>query len=94
MAGPYSKDLRGRVLGAIEAGEAPEAAAKRFAVARSTAYRWAAAARGEGAGVGGELFREIRVLEVADPIRHAEVAQVHDGHDLEPAQLGEGLVGE
>ena len=48
MAGPYSKDLRGRVLGAIEAGETPEAAAKRFAVARSTAYRWAAAARGEG----------------------------------------------
>ena len=48
MAGPHSKDLRGRVLAAIEAGETPEAAAKRFAVARSTAYRWAAAARDEG----------------------------------------------
>jgi transposase len=48
MAGPYSKDLRSRVLAAIEAGEMPEAAAERFAVARSTAYRWAAAARDEG----------------------------------------------
>jgi hypothetical protein len=48
MAGPYSRDLRSRVLAAMEAGATPEAAAGRFAVARSTAYRWAAAARDEG----------------------------------------------
>ena len=48
MAGAYSADLRGRVLAAMEAGETPEAAARRFAVARSTAYRWATAARDEG----------------------------------------------
>lgn len=48
MAGPYSRDLRSRVLAAMEAGATPEAAAGRFAVARSTAYRWAAAARNEG----------------------------------------------
>jgi hypothetical protein len=48
MAGAYSTDLRERVLAAIEAGEAPEAAARRFAVGRSTAYRWVAAARDEG----------------------------------------------
>ena len=48
MAGPYSTDLRSRVLALIEAGETPEAAADRFAVARSTAYRWAAALRDEG----------------------------------------------
>ncbi len=48
MAGPYSKDLRGRVLAAVEAGETPEAAAERFAVGRSTAYRWVTAAREEG----------------------------------------------
>ncbi len=48
MAGPYSTDLRSRVLAAMEAGESPDAAAKRFAVGRSTAYRWAAAARDEG----------------------------------------------
>ena len=48
MAGAYSTDLRGRVLAAMEGGESPEAAARRFAVGRSTAYRWVAAARDEG----------------------------------------------
>jgi transposase len=48
MAGAYSTDLRSRVLTAVEAGESPEAAARRFAVGRSTAYRWVAAARDEG----------------------------------------------
>ena len=48
MAGAYSRDLRSRVLAAMEAGESPDAAARRFAVGRSTAYRWAAAARDEG----------------------------------------------
>ena len=48
MAGAYSTDLRGRVLAAVEAGESPDAAARRFAVGRSTAYRWVAAARDEG----------------------------------------------
>ena len=48
MAGAYSTDLRSRVLRAVEAGESPEAAARRFAVGRSTAYRWVAAARDEG----------------------------------------------
>ena len=50
MAGAYSTDLRRRVLAAIEAGERPEEAAHRFAVGRSTAYRWVAAARAEGRG--------------------------------------------
>ncbi len=36
------------MLAAVEAGESVEAAARRFAVGRSTAYRWAAAARDEG----------------------------------------------
>jgi transposase len=48
MAGPYSRDLRSRVLAAVEAGESVEAAARRFAVGRSTAYRWVEAARDEG----------------------------------------------
>jgi transposase len=48
IAGSYSTDLRSRVLAAVEAGEAPEVAARRFAVARSTAYRWVVAARDEG----------------------------------------------
>ena len=48
MAGAYSTDLRSRVLAAVEAGESPYAAARRFAVGRSTAYRWVTAARDEG----------------------------------------------
>jgi len=48
MAGSYSTDLRERVLAAVEAGATPEAAGRRFAVGRSTAYRWATAARVEG----------------------------------------------
>ena len=48
MAGPYSTDLRSRVLAAVEAGETSDAAARRFVVGRSTAYRWMAAARDEG----------------------------------------------
>ena len=48
MAGAYSTDLRGRVLAAVEAGATPGAAARRFAIGRSTAYRWVRAARTEG----------------------------------------------
>jgi transposase len=48
MAGSYSTDLRERLLAAMEAGETPEVAAQRFAVGRSTAYRWAAEAGDEG----------------------------------------------
>ena len=48
MARTYSPDLRGRVLAAVEAGESTDGAARRFAMGRSTAYRWVAAARDEG----------------------------------------------
>src|SRR4051794_30874242 len=37
---------------------------------------------------------EVRVLEVPDPVRHAEVAQINDGDDLARLQLGEGQIGE
>src|SRR3954462_633468 len=55
MAGSYSADLRGRVLAAVEAGATPGAAARRFAVGRSTAHRWATAARVEGRRVAKRL---------------------------------------
>jgi len=45
MARACSTDLRERVLTAVEAGESVEKAAARFAVGRSTAYRWVTAAR-------------------------------------------------
>ena len=44
-------------------------------------------------GIGSEQPREIRVLEIADPVGHAEMAQVDDRRDLAPLQLGEGEVG-
>src|SRR3954462_6265370 len=55
MAGSYSADLRGRVLAAVEAGATPGAAARRFAVGRSTAHRWAREARVEGRRVAKRL---------------------------------------
>ena len=48
MAGACSGGLRSRVLAAVEAGETPEAAARRFAEGRSTACRWVQAAHDEG----------------------------------------------
>ena len=64
MAGAYSTDLRSRVLVAVEAGENPEAVAHRFAVGRSTVYRWVAAVRDEGRReakrMGGGLLPVIR----------------------------------
>ena len=52
MAGAYATDLRRSVLAAVEAGESFEAAARRFVVGRSAAYRWVAAARGGRAARG------------------------------------------
>jgi transposase len=49
MPGPYSGDLRRRVVAAaLDGGQPPGAVARRFAVGRSTVYRWIGAARGEG----------------------------------------------
>ena len=42
---------------------------------------------GEGAGIGGEELREIGILEIADPVRHAEMAEVDDRRDVAPLQL-------
>src|SRR4051794_27254326 len=38
--------------------------------------------------------RGSRVLEVADPVGHAEMAEVHHGHDVELQQFTERQVGE
>ena len=86
MAGAYSTDLRERVLAAIEAGEAPEAAARRFAVGRSTAYRWARAARDEGRRAakpmgGGPAPRivgeaEAALLRLAGGANHLSLAEI------------------
>jgi transposase len=49
MPRPYSGDLRRRVVAAVtEVGQPRGSVARRFAVGRSTVYRWVAAAREEG----------------------------------------------
>jgi len=49
MPRPYSGDLRRRVVAAaLEEGQSREAVAGRFAVGRSTVYRWVEAAEDEG----------------------------------------------
>src|ERR687890_1098482 len=86
MAGAYSADLRGRVLAEVEAGESVEAAARRFAVGRSTAYRWVTAAREEGRRAakpmrGGPAPRitgevEAAVLDLAGRPNHLSLAEI------------------
>jgi transposase len=48
MARPYSRDLRERVVGAVEGGLSRRRAAKRFGVAVSTVIDWIDAWREEG----------------------------------------------
>ena len=88
MAGPCSTDLRERVLVAMDAGATPDAAARRFAVGRSTAYRWAAAAREEGRRaarrmgggpaprIGGEV--EATLLRLLGETNHLTLAECRD----------------
>src|SRR5881628_3679799 len=88
MAGSYSTDLRERVLAAMEAGETPEVAARRFAVGRSTAHRWATAARVEGRRVakrlgGGPKPRisgevEAALLGLLEEANHLTLAECRD----------------
>ena len=93
MAGAYSTDLRGRVLAAMEAGESPEAAARRFAVGRSTAYRWVAAARDEGR-------REAKRMgggpapRIAGAVEAALLGMLGDGNHLTLAQCRGRLAAE
>ena len=81
MAGAYSTELRSRVLAAVDAGAAPEAAARRFAVGRSTADRWVAAARDEGNAT--SLQAEMAVLGA----NHAELGGLIAEHWKLPARI-------
>ncbi len=49
---------------------------------------------GKGGRVGCQLRCEVRILEVAEPIRHTEVAQVHDRSDVTSLQVPQGQVSE
>src|SRR6185369_17511086 len=49
---------------------------------------------GEFARIGGEQPREVRVLEVPDPVGNSEMAEVDDRRDVALLELGEGELGE
>ena len=51
-------------------------------------------ARGERPGEAGEVGGPVRVLEIAGPIGHPEVAEVDDGDDPQAPHLGQDLVRE
>ena len=51
-------------------------------------------ALGEGAGVAAEELGEVGILEVADEVRHAEMAEIDDRRDVDLLQVAEGEVGE
>ena len=96
MAGAYSADLRSRVLAAVEAGESVDAAARRFAVGRSTAYRWVAVVRDEGRREakpvrGGPVacitgVVEVTMLDLAGSPQHLTLAEITarlaEAHDV------------
>jgi transposase len=48
MPGPYSQDLRDRVVSAVSNGSSARGAAKRFGIGIGTAVRWAQRLRAEG----------------------------------------------
>src|SRR3954469_3337794 len=103
MAGSYSTDLRERVLAAVEAGATPEAAGRRFAVGRSTAYRWATAARVEGRRAakrmgGGPKPRitdevEAALLGLLAEANHLTLAECRDRLPRGPARGADGRPG-
>ena len=93
MAGPYSGDLRGRVLAAVEAGEGVEAAARRFAVGRSTAYRWVTAAREEGRR-GAKPMRGGPAPRITGEVEAALLRMLREDNRLTLAQCGERLARE
>ncbi len=64
MTAPLSKDLRERVVGAIEAGESCRSVAARFGVAVSSAVKWSQRYRATGSVAAGKMGgHRKRVLE-------------------------------
>jgi len=49
---------------------------------------------GEGGSIGREEVREVRVLEIADPVGNAEMAEVDDRRNIAPLQIVHCQVGE
>jgi transposase len=93
MPGPYSKDLRRRVVAAVERGERPRAVAERFEVGRSTVCRRAAAARHEGRLEAKPMLGGPKPV-IRDGVEAALVALVADSNDRALAEYAEAPAAE
>lgn len=93
MPGPYPKDLRRRVVAAVERGERPRAVAERFEVGRSTVYRRAAAARHEGRLEAKPMLGGPKPV-IRDEVEAALVELVADSNDRTLAEYAEALAAE
>ena len=80
MAGAYSKNLRSRVLAAVENGETPEAAARRFKPLTVRRRRGA-----KGNGEDGERFEPAKTARV--PTRRAKASVAPAAQFLSSGQL-------
>ncbi len=100
MTAPLSKDLRERLIAAVENGQSRRAAAERFGVAPSTAIKWLARWKGEGTAkarpMGGDRHSHrmeahaaeiLKLLNDAPDITLAEIAaHLEQAHGLRVAQ--------
>nr|GFD54312.1 hypothetical protein [Tanacetum cinerariifolium] len=50
-------------------------------------------AGGKVVAIIGKELGKLQVLKITQPVGHAKVAKVHDGHDVAPLQVAEGFVG-
>ena len=90
MTRPLSKDLRERVISAVEGGQSRRAAARRFGVAASTAVKWVADWRREGRveakPLGGDRHSHRMEAHAADIL-----ALVEETPDITLAEIAEHL---
>ena len=94
MSGPYSTDSRRRVVAAVvEWGERPDEAAARFAVGRSTVYRWVHAACSEGRLEARPMVGGPAPL-IRDEVEAALVRLVEGSNDRTLAEYADALAAE
>lgn len=90
MTAPLSKDLRARLIAAVEDGQSRRAAAKRFGIAASTAIKWMERWRREGHAqprpMGGDRHSHRMEAHAAEVL-----ALVHETPDITLAEIAAHL---
>lgn len=91
MPRPYSNDLRDRVVAAMRAGHSCRAVGARFAIAPSTAVKWAGRAARTGSVSPGKMGGHRRPM--LEPHRDWLLAEVRARPEITLAGLRERLAG-